>query len=110
MPSAQALKIPPHDEETEKSVLGAVLIDSGAMNLVAETLKIDHFYLQEHKLIYTAMLTLFEKQQPIDLVTLKNELHSQGNLKKVGGMTFLSDLLNVVPTSAYIEHYAQIVK
>jgi len=108
--SSDALKVPPHNLEAEKSVLGAVLIDSAAMNIVAEFLKSNHFYLPEHQQIYSAMITLFEKQQPIDLVTLKNQLQHEGILKKIGGASYLSDLINTVPTSAYIEHYGQIVK
>ncbi len=108
--SNDALKIPPHDIEAEKSVLGAILIDSAAINLVAEFLKPDHFYVPEHQVVYDAMLTLFEKQQPIDVVTLQDELKTEGNLKKIGGVGYLSDLINTVPTSAYIEHYGQIVK
>ncbi|MDH7476297.1 MAG: replicative DNA helicase [Microgenomates group bacterium] len=108
--SSEAIKIPPHNLEAEKSVLGAILIDSAAINLVAEFLKADHFYLPEHQIIYSAMLVLFEKQQPIDLVTIKNELQHQGVLRKIGGATYLSELINTVPTSAYIEHYGRIVK
>jgi len=108
--SSDALKVPPHDAQAEKSVLGAVLIDSSAMNLVVEFLKPDHFYLPEHKLIFSSMLTLFEKQQPVDLVTLQSELKKDGALKKIGGAGYLSDLINTVPTSAYIEYYGQIVK
>jgi replicative DNA helicase len=108
--SSEALKIPPHDLEAERSVLGAVLIDSGAINLVAEFLKSEHFYSREHQLIYSAMLTLFEKQQPIDVVTIQDELKQQDSLKKIGGKSYLSDLINTVPTSAYIEHYGHIVK
>jgi len=108
--SSDALKVPPHDIEAEKSVLGAVLIDSGAINLVAEFLKADHFYDPAHKLIYSSMLTLFEKQRPIDVVTIQDELKSRDGLKKIGGKAYLSDLINAVPTSAYIEHYGLIVK
>jgi len=108
--SSDALKVPPHDAEAERSVLGAILIDSGAINLVAEFLKPDHFYSSEHQLIYKAMLTLFEKQKPIDVVTLQDELKSEDALKKIGGKGYLADLINTVPTSAYIEHYGQIVK
>lgn len=108
--SADALKIPPHDDTAEKSVLGGVLIDPSAINLVAEFLKSNHFYSREHHVIYSCMISLFEKQQPIDLVTLQNELKKQGFLKQVGGASYLSDLINIVPTSAYIEHYAAIVK
>jgi len=108
--SSDALKVPPHDAEAERSVLGAILIGSGAINLVAEFLKPDHFYSSEHQLIYKAMLTLFEKQKPIDVVTLQDELKSEDALKKIGGKGYLADLINTVPTSAYIEHYGQIVK
>ena len=111
MPTASdALKVPPHDAEAEKSVLGAILIDSGAVNLVAEFLKAEHFYLPEHRIIYSAMLTLFEKQQPIDVITLQDELKHSDSLKKIGGKSYLSDLINTVPTSAYVEHYGLIVK
>ncbi len=110
MVSSDTYKLPPHDAEAEKSVLGAVLIDTSAMNLVAEFLKPEHFYLAEHQMIYAAMLSLFESRNPIDLVTLANELKKQGNIKKVGDKTYLTDLINTVPTSAYIEHYGAIVK
>ena len=107
---ADKMKIPPHDAVAEKSVLGAILIDSSSINLVAETLKAEQFYMLENQLIYNSMITLLEKGQPIDLVTLKNELQKNGDLKKIGGGAYLSDLINTVPTSAYIEHYANIVK
>ena len=81
--SSDALKVPPHDIEAEKSVLGAVLIDSSTISQVFEFLRSEHFYIKEHQYIYSAMLTLFEKQEPIDLVTLKNALKKSGNLKKV---------------------------
>lgn len=110
MASPDSLKVPPHDVEAEKSVLGALLIDSSAINLVAEFLRAEHFYLPEHQAVYSAMLTLFEKQKPIDIVTLKDELKDEGELKKIGGQSYLSELINVVPTSAYVEHYANIVK
>jgi len=108
--SADALKVPPQDLEAEKSVLGAILVDSGSINLVAGFLRVEYFYMPEHQMIYRAMLTLFEKQKPIDLITIKDELKLEGDLKKIGGKVYLSDLINTVPTSAYIEHYGQIVK
>jgi len=111
MPSSgDALKVPPHDLDAERSVLGAILIDSGAINLVAEFLRPEHFYTLEHQMIYSSMLTLFEKQQPIDVVTIQDELKKTDSLKKIGGKSYLSDLINTVPTSAYIEHYGFIVK
>ena len=108
--SSEPMKVPPQDLEAEKSVLGAVLIDSGAMNLVVEFLKPEHFYDPAHKQIYSSMLTLFEKQQPIDVVTLQDALKKVDGMKKIGGKSYLADLINTVPTSAYIEHYGQIVK
>ncbi len=108
--AADAMRVPPQDLEAERSVLGAILVDSGSINLVAGFLRVEYFYLPEHQMIYRAMLTLFEKQKPIDLITIKDELKLNGNLKKIGGKVYLSDLINTVPTSAYIEHYGQIVK
>jgi len=110
MATSEGLKTPPHDLDAEKSVLGAVLIDSSAINLVAEFLKSEHFYSREHQLIYSSMITLFEKQQPIDVVTIQDELKKTDSLKQIGGKNYLSDLINAVPTSAYIEQYGRIVK
>ncbi len=104
------MKVPPHDLDAEKSVLGAILIDSGAINLVAEFLKGPHFYQPENQIIYNSMLRLFEKQQPIDAITLKNQLDEEGVLTQIGGGKYLSEIINTVPTSAYIEHYGKIVK
>ncbi|MDA1316835.1 MAG: replicative DNA helicase [bacterium] len=103
-------KTPPHDLDAEKSLLGAILIDSSAISLVAEFLKAKFFYLRSHQLIYESMLELFEDQQPIDVVTLKNHLTEKGNAGVVGGAKYLTELINTVPTSAYIEKYGHIVK
>ena len=103
-------KVPPHDLEAEKSVIGACLIDNETVNLVAEFLRAKHFYAQEHRLIYQEILSLYEKQSPIDILTLKDSLKKAGNLKKVGGVKYLSKLIDSVPTAAHAEHYGRIVK
>ncbi len=103
-------KVPPHDDQAEKSVLGAILIDSSALSLVAEFLLPKHFYKPENKAVYEAMLELFDKQEPIDLLTIKNQLKKTGKLKKIGGKAYLSELIDSTPTSAYVEHYGRIVK
>ena len=108
--SSDALKVPPQDLQAEKSVLGAVLVDASSINLVVEFLRAEHFYSRENQTIYGAMVALFEKQQPIDIVTLQNELKQMGKLKDVGGTSYLTELINTVPTSGYIEHYGRIVK
>lgn len=103
-------KTPPNDMEAEKSVLGAVLLDSSAISLVAEYLRSEHFYDTKHKIIYDGMIGLFENREPIDIVTLKNKLTTNGNLEKCGGIKYLSALIDSVPTSAYVEQYAQIIR
>lgn len=110
MATGDSYKVPPHDIEAEKSVLGAILIDSSAISTMAEFLKSNHFYQREHQMIYSCMVTLFEKQQPIDVVTLKNALTQAGDIKKIGGASYLSTLIDTVPTAAYVEHYGKIVK
>lgn len=108
--STDALKVPPHDVQAEKSVLGAVLMDSSAMGLIAEFVKSEYFYLPEHQTIFSAMLSLYEKQSPIDLITIQDELKIHGGVKKIGGTVYLGELINAVPTSANIEQYGLIVK
>jgi len=103
-------KTPPHDDEAEKSILGAILIDSQAVALVAEFIVPRHFYDRKHQLIFETMLLLFEEQTPIDVITLKNKLTEKGTIKHCGGPKYLSELLNTVATSAYVEQYAHIVK
>ena len=110
MATSDLYKTPPHDEQAEKSVLGAILIDSQAITTVVEFLRAEHFYQPEHQLIFSSMISLYEKQQPIDVVTLKNSLTKDGNLKKIGGASYLSELIDTVPTAAYVEHYGRIVK
>ncbi|OGK18116.1 replicative DNA helicase [Candidatus Roizmanbacteria bacterium RIFCSPHIGHO2_02_FULL_40_13b] len=103
-------KTPPHDEQAEKAVLGGALIDPSAISLVAEIVIPGHFYLPTHSIIFSAMLTLFDKNQPVDVVTLGAALKKSGELVKIGGGKYLADLIDTVPTSAYVEHYARIVK
>jgi len=108
--ASDALKVPPNDINAEKSVLGSILIDPSAMGLVAEFIHAEYFYLPEHQAIYNAMLSLFEKQSPIDLITMQDQLKADGAIKKIGGTAYLSELINIVPTSANVEQYALIVK
>ena len=103
-------KIPPHDSNAEKAVLGAVLIDPAAVSMAAQIVRPEYFYIPENEMVFSAILSLFEKRQPVDLVTLTAELKKTSNLKKVGGSPYLSELINTVPTSAYVENYAEIVK
>lgn len=106
---AEQIKLPPQNIEAEKSVLGSILLDKDAILKVVDFLNPDTFYLPEHRVIYDAMFRLFEKRMPIDLVTLSDILESEKKLKEIGGSTYLSQLMNVVPTAAHIVEYAKII-
>jgi replicative DNA helicase len=99
----------PHNDEAEQSVLGAILIDQDAINLVSQIIIPKHFYNEVHGIIYDAMLTLTDERKPIDLLTLTNQLKKHKDYEKID-FSLLTDLVNVVPTAANVEHYAYIVK
>lgn len=108
---AQVTKIPPQNIDAEQSLLGSLLIDKDAIVRVSEILSPQSFYRSEqHGPIYEAVLDLFDKREPIDLVTVTEELKRKGTYEKIGGSAYLTNLVNIVPTSAHIEHYANIVK
>ena len=90
--------MPPHDIEAEKSVLGALLIDKDAIVKVVEFLKPRHFYKSAHEKIFEAILTLYEKREPADLITVPNQLKKMKELDNVGGVSYLTELVNSVPT------------
>jgi replicative DNA helicase len=103
-------KVPPQNLEAEQSVLGALLIDKDGVVVVSEFLRPEHFYKEAHGQIYKSILSLFEKREPIDIVTLSQELKEEGIYDEIGGSSYLSELVNFVPTAANITHYGRIVK
>ncbi len=103
-------KIPPQNLEAEESVLGGVLLDNHACNLVLPILRAEHFYREAHRRIYAAMIDLNERGAPVDIITLTEALRQRGHLQDVGGATFIAELANRVPTAANAEHYARIVR
>ena len=108
---AQITKLPPQNIEAEQSLLGALLIDKDSIVRISEILHPANFYrIEQHAPIYEAVQALFEKREPIDLVTVTEELKRKGFYDKIGGSAYLTTLVNVVPTSAHIEHYARIIK
>lgn len=100
----------PHDIAAEASLLGSILVDKEALVEVVENLKPEHFYLSRNAYIYAAMCSLYEREEPIDLVTLASELKRAGTLEKAGNTDYLSELINTIATSAHIEQYATIVR
>lgn len=103
------LKTPPHNLEAEQSVLGAILIDKEAISTSSEILLPQDFYDGQHQTIFEAMVTLYEQRSPIDIVTLTAELKKKKQYKEIGS-SFLTDLVNAVPTAANVEQYARIIK
>lgn len=104
------VRIPPHDQEAEQAVLGAVLIDKDAMVQVSQLIIGENFYEDRHRLIYDAMLALYEERKPIDLLTLTSVLKKNKTYERIGGSSYLSSLTNIVPTAANSEYYAQIIR
>lgn len=106
----EEIRLPPQNIEAEKSVLGSMLIDEEAIGLAIEILDEQWFYEESHRKIYRAMLDLFNAHKNVDLITLSDKLKSDGSLDQVGGVTYLSTIIDFVPTSANVEHYARIVR
>jgi len=100
----------PHNAEAERTVLGAILVDNAAFNSAAEILARDDFYREAHRRIFDAMAALSEKSQPIDVVTLKDELQRTGTLDAVGGAAYLGSLVEGVPRLTNVEQWSRIIK
>src|SRR5437899_1184949 len=100
----------PHNLEAERSVLGAVLLHNDAFNLAAEVVDSNDFYRDAHRRIFDKMVKLSERGDAIDLVTLKEELGRSGELDEVGGPAYITALVDGVPRSTNVEHYARIIK
>ncbi len=107
---AKSLKLPPQNIEAEQSVLGALMLDKNAIINVADVLRPGDFYKPAHEKIYEVILRLYEKREPIDILSVTAKLKDEKKLKEVGGPSYLSDLIESVPSAANIEHYAKLVK
>jgi hypothetical protein len=107
---ATPLRVPPHNVDAERSVLGALLLVDAPIHDVARALQAEDFYLDAHADLFRAMLQLVSQGTPIDTLTLADELERQGSLQRVGGMEAITSLAASVPTAANVEHYARIVR
>ncbi|MFD2672184.1 replicative DNA helicase [Marinicrinis sediminis] len=103
-------RVPPQNVEAEQAVLGAILLDSDSLVTVMERVQTDDFYRASHQLIYEAMVELAEEQEPVDLVTVTSRLQDKKQLEESGGVSYLTQLANAVPTAANVDHYASIVE
>ncbi len=108
--SASMHRLPPQNIEAEQCVLGSILLRQGAIDKIADLLKPDDFYKPTHQSIYGAMLSLFQKSEPLDIITITNCLKDGHKLDEVGGPAYLSGLTDIVPVSANIAYYAKIVR
>lgn len=103
-------KIPPHDVEAEQAILGSMLTDKDAVISALEVLKPEAFYREDNKAIYEAIVNLYNRAEPIDIITVKSELVSTGKFETIGGLEYLAILPDKVPTSANVEQYIKIVE
>ena len=103
-------KVPPQDIEAEQAVIGSMLTDQDAVSSAIETLKPEDFYREDNKIIYEAILNIYNRAEPIDIITLKAELSSMNKLEAVGGLEYIAVLPDKVPTTANVDRYIKIVE
>ena len=106
----EEFRILPHDLAAEQSVLGSVFISPDSLIFLADELVPDDFYKPANKIVFKTMLSLLEKGEPIDATTMGSTLTNQGDISKIGGITYIVELVNSTPTSKNVEHYAKLVK
>ena len=103
-------RIPPHDIEAEQAIIGSMLTDKDAIIEAVEVLQEQDFYREDNKIIYSAILNLYNRAEPIDIITLKSELKSMGKFEAVGGLEYIVQLPDKVPTTSNVEQYIKIVE
>lgn len=108
--ASKDVKLPPQDLDAEQSVLGALMIDKDAISSVSDLLLAADFYKKANTIIFEAFMRLWEKREPIDILSVTAELKRTNQLKEIGGSSYLTELVNSVPTASHVEHYAKIVK
>jgi len=109
-PELLAQYLPPHNVEAEQSVLGSMLLESAAVEKAAELLTPEDFYRESHQMLFEAILAINARNEPVDLITVQNELRNRDVLAAIGGIGYLTALFGAVPSPAAVEHYAKIVQ
>ena len=108
--AGQSVRVPPQDIEMEKALLGALMLSQGAMYEAADVVAVDSFYTGKHRSIYDAMVSLYTKGEPIDVVTVSTKLKERKQLKDIGGAAYLSELVGTAASPGSARHYAQVVQ
>jgi replicative DNA helicase len=103
------VRIPPNDTDAEQATLGSIMLNPSALNDIIDLVQAETFYSEKHRIIFKAMIDLFSKNEPIDILSLSTSLKNREQLEQVGGRTYLTDLTNSVPASTNVKHYAKIV-
>jgi replicative DNA helicase len=103
-------KLPPQNTEAEQSILGSILLENGTINAALEILRKDDFYSEAHRKIFSMIVELSEKNEPVDLITLSNALKDRNQLDSIGGTSYLASLVDNVPSAANVANYSKIVK
>ena len=110
MATSATIRVPPQDIETERALLGALMINQNAIYEAADIVQVDSFYAGKHRTIFDAMLSLYGKGEPIDVITVASKLDERKQLQDIGGRAYLSDLAGSAASPGSANHYAQVVQ
>ncbi len=108
-PKTSGLRVPPQNIDSEKALLGSLMLTPDAMHDVIDIISADSFYAEKHRLIYESMMDLLAKGNPLDILSLSSRLKEKGHIERAGDASYLADILNTVPSAANVRHYAEIV-
>ena len=108
--SKNGIRIPPHSENAERSVLGALMIDKEAITKIADILNVGDFYFDKHNKLYEAALSLYNNSDPIDVLSIANTLEENNHMDEMGGASAIAELVASVPSASNITYYAKVVK
>jgi replicative DNA helicase len=106
----KGMRVPPQNLEAEMSLLGSIMLRPEAIFDIMDIISADSFYSEKHRVIFSTMMELFQKRSPIDLLSVSSKLKEKGWLEQIGGNTYLTEIVNIVPSSANIAYYAEIVQ
>lgn len=98
-PSSSLARVPPQSLEAERALLGAIMLKPECMYDVSDLIRSEHFYAEKHRVVYTAMLELFKKSDPIDMLSVASRLKATKNIDRIGGASFLAEIVSSVPTT-----------
>ena len=108
--SPHGVRVPPQDVDAERALLGSLMLKPESVHEIADSISPDSFYADKHRVVFEAMLSLMERGEPVDIITVSAELKSRGNLERSGGSASLAEIVSSVPSAAHVKHYAEIIQ